>query len=132
MALPTKRRGQDDTRSATPMTKSKSEYFYAENFSPEFWDSSSDVFLTRRALRELNRRNAIKQLPEIGERTHIIELAHTSWFFDARSFVRARAGNQHDMLSRAQETYEVCKARWAGPRRHSGCKCATISSAYFN
>ncbi|KAI1362322.1 hypothetical protein F5Y08DRAFT_312430 [Xylaria arbuscula] len=33
------------------------------NFPPEFWDRLSKVFLTGRALRELDRRNAIQSLP---------------------------------------------------------------------
>lgn len=40
-------------------TKKRKTHRPPDNFSPEFYDSLSKVFLTRRALRELDRRNGI-------------------------------------------------------------------------
>jgi hypothetical protein len=52
---------QDDLPSL-PSKKFKStrEHHSASNFPPAFWDSLSKVWLTRRALRELDRRNQLK------------------------------------------------------------------------
>jgi hypothetical protein len=36
----------------------------SSNFPPQFWDDLSKVWLTPRALRELDRRNSIKPRPE--------------------------------------------------------------------
>ncbi|SLM36805.1 hypothetical protein LPUS_06491 [Lasallia pustulata] len=52
----------DFSQNALPSKKFKStrEYHSAANFPPAFYDSLSKVWLTRRALRELDRRNQLK------------------------------------------------------------------------
>lgn len=44
--------------------KSQNRHHISLNFSPEFWDNLSNIWLTPRALRELDRRNNIQSSPE--------------------------------------------------------------------
>ncbi|KAH9883633.1 hypothetical protein F4778DRAFT_766050 [Xylariomycetidae sp. FL2044] len=64
MARPPNRKRQhadELTQDPRPSKKIKSKgCHHSSNFSPEFWDSLSKVWLTPRALRELDRRNSIR------------------------------------------------------------------------
>ncbi|KAI0965364.1 hypothetical protein F4678DRAFT_452862 [Xylaria arbuscula] len=57
-----KRQHTDDCAQDVHLSKKiKSKgYYYSSNFSPEFWDNLSKVWLTSRALRELDLRNSIR------------------------------------------------------------------------
>jgi hypothetical protein len=44
-------------------TKSRGSFHQPSNFPPQFWDNLSKVWLTRRALRELDRRNGTQPPP---------------------------------------------------------------------
>ncbi|KAI1271437.1 hypothetical protein F5Y07DRAFT_404413 [Xylaria sp. FL0933] len=68
MARPQNRKRQhadDGAQDEHPSKKIKSRgHHYSSNFSPEFWDNLSKVWLTPRALRELDRRNSIRPATE--------------------------------------------------------------------
>lgn len=66
MAFSKHQREDDDAAAAAAATdasdlptKKRKTHRPPDNFPPEFYDSLSEVFLTRRALRELDRRNSI-------------------------------------------------------------------------
>ncbi|KAI0426085.1 hypothetical protein F5Y09DRAFT_76522 [Xylaria sp. FL1042] len=81
MARPQNRKRQhadDGAQDEHPSKKIKSRgHHYSSNFSPEFWDNLSKVWLTPRALRELDRRNSIRPAtePTTSEDIHSKDLA---------------------------------------------------------
>lgn len=59
-----KRPRENDTQAdRSNVKRAKSDRHCLDNHPPAFWDSLSKVFLTRRALRELDRRNSIRPPP---------------------------------------------------------------------
>ncbi|KAK3304692.1 uncharacterized protein B0T15DRAFT_250724 [Chaetomium strumarium] len=58
--------------------KSEGKHYEPSNFPPEFWDNLSKVPLTRRALRELDRRNSARPAP--GPAAPAVYTAHLARF----------------------------------------------------